>query len=196
MVQPEDVDVEFVAEECERNSLHNSKALISSLPHEVVTNIFKIGRDSLPHTWDHIPFEILVSHVTRHWREVALATTTLWAIIYRHEWQYNLEPIMVYLQRSRQTPMELVVKIGTDDVAWGSGDEEYDYISPFCDLIEPHFPRCHRLVIKSQNSREDSKMLQWLSPRSSPNIQSLNLYLTHTPFRRQLRILNGVYSKV
>lgn len=179
--------MEFKAKERERNSLRNSIAPVSSLPNEVLTKIFISGCDSLPHT--RVGFEMTVSQVTHHWREIALGSSTLWARIHRCKRQRTLEPIAEYLKRSRQIPIHLLNEIGFDDRdSWGEMEEED--ISPFCRLIEPHASHCCRFTIESVTRPEVSKMLQHLSSMPMPMLWSLylNMGTTH-PHGEPLYIL-------
>lgn len=194
--QLEDLDVEFTAKQREYNSLQNSIAPISSLPNEVLAEIFITGHHLL--LYDHAPFEILVSHVIHHWREIALGTSTLWVDIHRHERQHNMEPIAAYLQRSKLSPLRLVLEIGRDeeyesDLDGSVEESEEEDISLLCELIEPHLPRCRRLVIRSENSVQDLNILEWLASMSAPILQSLQIRLSlgQEHMREPLRILNG-----
>lgn len=184
------LDAEFTAKKREHDLLRNSTASISSVPYEILAEIFMIVRHSYSEG-----FEILVSHVNRHWREVALGTSALWTRIYRHEHQHALEPITAYLRQSRQSLIHLVISIGRD--SWDRGDwglkpyELRENISPFCRLIKPHFPRCCRIFIYSRNIREDSKMLDCLAFASAPMLWYLHLSLRRGYDREPQRILAG-----
>lgn len=187
-----DLNVEFIVKKCEHGALQYLSALMPSLSNEVLAQIFDIGSNSCWHRLDNAPFETLVSHVTHHWCEVTLNTSMLWTRIYCHKWQYSLDSIAVYLQCSKQAHSSLVVKIGHEIWDWDFLDgTEDDDISPFFRLIEPHFPCCSSLVIVSLNSDEDSKMLEWLTPKSLSILQSLSLYLRPSDFGRPLCILKG-----
>lgn len=184
------LDVEFATTKRERDSLHNSIAPISSLPNEILAEIFTTGQDEFYDT-----FGILVSHVTHHWREVALDTSALWATIHRHIQQQKLDVIAVYLTRSKQIPIHIVIEIGSDN--WSESDEELgtdqekDGVSPFCRLVEPHLSRCCQLSIHSSNAAEDSEVLLWLSIMSMPILRSLYLALYMACGRQSLQILEG-----
>src|ERR1700692_4208520 len=68
--------------------LSNRTAPVASVPNEILSAIFHAGC-LLPRSdpsfdnklWEP-PFEILVSQVTQHWRNVAIATPGLWTQIY------------------------------------------------------------------------------------------------------------------
>lgn len=191
-----ELNMEFTEKQHEQKSLQNSIAPISSLPNELLAHIFNIGHHALPHL--RVPFEILVSHVNHHWRKVALGNVTIWARIRRHEFQRRLEPIALYLQRSQQIPIHLVIHIGYEVRDRSDTDEsvedesEWEDISPFCRMIEPHLPRCCRLAIRSANSAENSKILRCLISIRTPILWSIDLSLSMDHHHQEpLRILEG-----
>ncbi|KAL0957336.1 hypothetical protein HGRIS_001144 [Hohenbuehelia grisea] len=57
----------------------NCPAPVSSIPDELLIHIFDIGQTASWQDEDEPPrFEVLVSHINRRWRNVALTTPTLW----------------------------------------------------------------------------------------------------------------------
>lgn len=58
----------------------NSNVLISILPDDVLAMIFEAG--AVLEQGNQVHFESLVSHVSQHWRSIALATPRLWNKIY------------------------------------------------------------------------------------------------------------------
>ncbi|KAI0264918.1 hypothetical protein BC834DRAFT_238385 [Gloeopeniophorella convolvens] len=61
----------------------NALAPVSLLPAELLTRIFHLLRDDRCYNKDtRLPFWITVTHVCRHWREVALSDSTLWSGIW------------------------------------------------------------------------------------------------------------------
>ncbi|KZP24129.1 hypothetical protein FIBSPDRAFT_736244, partial [Athelia psychrophila] len=77
------LEVESIAKRHELRSLRNEGAPISSLPDGVLSAIFEIGQP-IPRGYSIqglLSPEIAVSHVTSHWRYVALGTPALWTKI-------------------------------------------------------------------------------------------------------------------
>lgn len=75
MIQLERSAAKAAAVCLERNTLHNLDAPTSELPDEVLASIFEAGMRS---DWESShDFGILVSHVSHHWRAIALATAQL-----------------------------------------------------------------------------------------------------------------------
>jgi hypothetical protein len=124
----------------ERDILHkrvqNDLALISSLPNELLSAIFEAGSPSPPSHPGKLPFEVLVSHVSRHWRHVAINTPRLWTEIAPH--RFNMAN--TYLQRSKVTPLNLFVDLDFEI-------HTQDHITSICHLITPHVGRWHRIHV-------------------------------------------------
>lgn len=82
----------------------NCLAPIACLPNEILTNIFKfIEEDERLDGYDNedIPACLAVTHVCRHWRNVALECPTLWRFI-RSSSPFWLD---IMLERSKETPL-------------------------------------------------------------------------------------------
>ncbi|KII92530.1 hypothetical protein PLICRDRAFT_102822, partial [Plicaturopsis crispa FD-325 SS-3] len=62
------------------SSLLNRGAPVSRLPTEVLAKIFWHG-DPAYKTQGPLPAQVIVSHVSRHWRQVAIDTPMLWTRI-------------------------------------------------------------------------------------------------------------------
>lgn len=60
-------------------TVKNRTALIGILPNEILARIFEVGRDLNIPGGDH--FELVVSHVSHFWREVAIQSPSLWNIL-------------------------------------------------------------------------------------------------------------------
>ncbi|KAF8191545.1 hypothetical protein K438DRAFT_2018292 [Mycena galopus ATCC 62051] len=79
LLQLESIDVSLSLSKAKYGTAKNRIARIGTLPNEILAKIFESGRDS------NIPggerFEILASHITTVWREVAINTPSLWSIL-------------------------------------------------------------------------------------------------------------------
>ncbi|KAJ6584921.1 hypothetical protein B0H19DRAFT_1107195 [Mycena capillaripes] len=80
----------------------------------------------------YLPFQILVSHVCRHWREIALGTHTLWTTI-RFVGHLNADKGRAWLQRSNGLPLDIFIDC-TD-----MHNPEHDH-HPDGDVPDPHVP--------------------------------------------------------
>ncbi|KIY43845.1 hypothetical protein FISHEDRAFT_52300 [Fistulina hepatica ATCC 64428] len=89
---------------------------IEEIPEEMLAQIFVVGQTLIDteHILDAeetsndttLPFELLVSHVTRHWRRVAVTTATLWRCI---DTERNANLVRIYMARSSKGPLYLRV---------------------------------------------------------------------------------------
>lgn len=143
---------------------HNSDAPISSLPNEILAMIFEVGvlLDQKP----LLRFEIVVSHVTQHWRDVALATPRLWTNIL---WldssvvSHGNGRAIAYFQRSKSAPIDLRIAGGI-----------YDLPSELGQLIDDHIGRCRRLFIRAVDQNWLSRLLKCASG-SAPLLEAIDL---------------------
>lgn len=192
-----DVDVEFAEKKHQLNSFRNAHPPISSLPNEILVEIFTIGHRSKPST----PFEVLVSHVSHHWREVALGTPKLWAKIHRQSYQRAVGFIAAYLQRSRQLPIYLTFNIGSDDLdsdgcdcGCGSGPEQNETeknISRFRRLVKPHISRCKTLIIESESYLPLIPVLRMLSAAAVPALRLIRINVANLPAEQEWQLFRG-----
>ncbi|KAF7972780.1 hypothetical protein HWV62_17050 [Athelia sp. TMB] len=113
--------------------------------------------------------EVTLSQVNRHWRTTTIAAPKLWTRIILFNLQKDLEPISVYLARSNQMPIDLVVFLPTST-------DSID-LSEFCQLIEVHLPLLRNLRIHSNNLAEQP-LLNLLKPLALPFLNSVRFSLT------------------
>lgn len=142
----------------EHKSIINDNAAISTLPNEILAAIFQAGHDSQA-VGDH--FEILISSVTKHWRDVALATPPLWTVILCAVVRQQLEATALYIHRSKAAPIELKI------IMHRMKRTDFGHL---CQLLTPHFSRCNRLAIESNYKRmtELSALFRCLHAVSAP----------------------------
>ncbi|KAJ7095916.1 hypothetical protein B0H15DRAFT_774459 [Mycena belliarum] len=71
-----------------------------------------------------LAFQVLVSHVCRHWRDIALGTHTLWTTV-RFEGHLNAEKARAWIQRSNGLPLDIFIDCTTmhDPAHDHEGDE-------------------------------------------------------------------------
>ncbi|KAG2036935.1 hypothetical protein BDR03DRAFT_1092245 [Suillus americanus] len=145
----------------------NGLAPISGLPNEILTVIFEYleeeerldGYDS-----EDIPACVTVTHVCRHWRNVALECPTLWRFIsfYSPFW------LDVMLERSKEIP--LVVKYSTP--------------MPLDDCLEKvlsHLPRIEYLEFRSW-SCDVGQVMDLLSSQPAPMLKTFKFWARDAAF--------------
>lgn len=113
---------------------------LPEFPDEILALIFEAGHGTADDTaW----FELLVSGVTRKWRDIALSTPRLWSRIRIMMLSKELDFIALYLQRSASLPIEIIIAPCSDY------REEDDFVdcTPYTDAIT----RCSSLSIRPDN---------------------------------------------
>ncbi|KAF7981379.1 hypothetical protein HWV62_33861 [Athelia sp. TMB] len=162
LAQLEELDRQTRAVQAQYNSVLNQGANIYTLPVEILASIFKAGctpRDR---------FEVLVSHVSSHWRQVALNSPSLWTTIRRLECSTRFDRIIIYLQRSQSSLIDLRVDIGSEE------DEEH--AAQFGHLIEPHFSRVRRFFVGARSSAGLLKLFNCISATTAPSLSAIDIY--------------------
>lgn len=131
--------------------LSNQSSLVSSLPNETLAMIFEAGC-SLPSSGDsesdsERPFEILVTQITQHWRNVAISSPSLWTKIRITLWgilSIKCDGLSAYLLRSAMLPLDLQIRIrNIPDVT--------PHITRACQILSPHLGRFRRLFVACHN---------------------------------------------
>ncbi|KAF7977817.1 hypothetical protein HWV62_2542 [Athelia sp. TMB] len=180
--------------EIEYSTIVNQTAPIASLPNEVLAMIFEESHASQQTRYGSYVYhsEMRVSHVTTHWRQVAIRTPKLWTRIRRiSNPPTSLDAIDTYLQRSKRMPIELHATVGYDDDEADSDDDT----EPYYQLIAPHMARCCHLFIDSCSRKELIRHLDLLSAKRAPFLQTIKLscsYSFDSPGRRvQPDMLSG-----
>ncbi|KAI0258874.1 hypothetical protein BC834DRAFT_670818 [Gloeopeniophorella convolvens] len=86
----------------------NALAPVSLLPTELLARIFHLLRDSKKYGKNaRLPRAVAVSHVCRHWREVALSDSSLWSAIRDNAPQCSRSCFTKMLVRSKNAPLDI-----------------------------------------------------------------------------------------
>lgn len=155
-------------------------APISSLPSEILAAIFETGHTSQS---PEDRFEITISHVSQHWRDIAIGMPRLWTGIRGKP----LEPeaIAAYLQRSLKLPFDFRLESAVVDETAGYQET----ISTMFGLLRPHIGRCRQLAIDSLTQPTMSDIFDSLRDISAPILESLFISCNRCRYYR-----NGQYS--
>lgn len=162
----EKLDVLLSKLQAESNALINGSALISLLPPEVLSMIFETGcqlaRSSDRGPPFEIHFEILVSSLTRHLRDIAVNTPGLWTTVYITT-RRSPDMIAAYFSRSRTLPLDMRVNIyyfsmSTDDILQN---------------ILLSLSRLRSLHVESASWRYLAILLRGLRPADAPALEAL-----------------------
>lgn len=149
--------------------LRNRKAHISRLPDEVLSLIFEAGpRDDPTDGLSEdsadgrpLPFAVLVTHISRTWRDVAIRNPFLWTkIIILYSRSHSLNHL--YLDRSK--PCSLYIDFTCDM-------ESADDFDPF--ILQLH--RCSHLAISCHSYQSALHIFQRIEKEASPRLLSLKI---------------------
>lgn len=205
--QLEELELEAIAKRSELASLRNEGAPISSLPDEVLAIIFEIGQQ-IPRGYSNYkvwqPFELAITHVTRHWRFLALGTPQLWTKVMRSQFQQRFNSISAYLRRSEPLPFDLDIHIGgsseldseEDSNENSIAEQEMEDIDPFFHLIKPHLERCKHLFIDSEEHSEGVAFLRLLSSVRASSLRSMDVSFGDGLRGDPLRVFQGGAPKL
>ncbi|KZT12031.1 uncharacterized protein LAESUDRAFT_163766 [Laetiporus sulphureus 93-53] len=164
----------------------DGRCIINTLPTELLAHIFALGPDwneydeESEEDWeeDEPDFVILVSHVCRHWREVAINTPALWTSIDFSE-GHPYARSAVYLERSENAPLDLCIDFTED----GLDEEGEQAIKNMCDmqrilqLILPHVHHWRSLDVSVSDYHLMHDALLGMSRCPvAPSLEILQLY--------------------
>ncbi|EIW85884.1 hypothetical protein CONPUDRAFT_113973 [Coniophora puteana RWD-64-598 SS2] len=134
-------------------------APIESLPNELLSEIFAFGAggastvsfDDSDDFHDLISLPITVSHVCRHWRQVALSTATLWSTIVLTfpSSSVQLTRTLTWLHRSRNRALHLFLDFRDPDWNWSENTHPFSWKSMenVMRLLVPHAHRWSRVEL-------------------------------------------------
>ncbi|KAL0957745.1 hypothetical protein HGRIS_001523 [Hohenbuehelia grisea] len=143
----------------------NCPAPVSSIPVELLIHIFDIGQTASWQDEDEPPrFEVLVSHINRRWRNVALTTPTLWRRIDVIAGRCFVDEVAAYLKRSKPCPTDIRI-----DLAGGYFQRPSVPIPlPVIDLLAINISDCRRLTIISGTNAAHMPLLAHLKSNALP----------------------------
>lgn len=152
------------------------RASINTMPPEILSNVFKLGRamceDELEDELDNIddiddmPFEILLTHVNSHFRKTALNTHSLWSSI--HIWPRNsANRVAEYVERSGRHKLDVQI-----DLLHPGYDAK---IQQMISLVLPHSFRWRTLYYRSVDEVQGNSVLSHIADLSAPVLEELSL---------------------
>jgi F-box-like len=168
------------------------------LPTELLASIFEHGEISSRSLWDAgtdsweispftTPFPILVSHVCRLWRQIAVDTATLWLKIHTFDFPQssNSKLARLYLERSKSCPLDITFVHKYD-----AGNQSTQ--TRFMELL-PSFGRWRVLTIITDDGEQMEQMLHLLEHIFPPLLETLQMSVIRPSFpiddgRRAVRV--------
>jgi hypothetical protein len=183
----------------------NRNAITYNLPIETLSTIFEVGLCESPFLptvptnsgwfedkWSPLPtpFEIVVSSVSRRWRNVALQTPRLWTRVYINIAQSAHDLLDLYLRRSRMCPLDLT--LSRRKLRWERNRDLVDSYARvllefkrYLEQLVPHVGRWREFSM-----REDDHVVHLSDPLASlanlnaPALETLMLEGSCGSFRR------------
>ncbi|KAF8499382.1 hypothetical protein JB92DRAFT_2981994 [Gautieria morchelliformis] len=160
----------------------NWNARTSNLPSEILSIIFEAGlhaqltllKKQWPQQCDQWPFEIVVSHVSRRWRNVALKTPRLWSYIFLDPCTSRMELLDICLEISSEQLLDIRVRIPV--YPKGNPQRQEFFRAQFrrqLTTLIPHAARWRHLSITPQNHFIED--LSLLTDVCAPALESLSV---------------------
>ena len=161
---------------------NSTRPFIDSLPNELLSAIFKAGQQtSNPSFRGGLPFPLLVSSVSRHWRDVALSYHDLWTSI-DVSFEAPVEYARLWFERSQPCLVNLTINI-RHRRHYTLYATRHDSIGgdPFRRLLRESAGRVGRLTVVADSAIDIIDVLDVLS---HPNtvfvfLNQLHLYASH-----------------
>lgn len=178
VLQAAELNTEEEVLQAEVKSLHNWEAPNAVLNDDICKMIFEAG--ALQHEQKFQPhFGTLVSHVTRRWRKIALATPRLWNKININmvldfkevDDSYIIDErrrALAFLSRCASVPVEFYIQ--------GLGLQDGDF-SQDLQLLCDHIGHCRHLSLTSATSYSIEEAFEYLSHQKAPLLKSICLSL-------------------
>ncbi|TFY82957.1 hypothetical protein EWM64_g1054 [Hericium alpestre] len=189
------MEVDVISEAC----------YISAMPVEVLCDIFRTLRDAhqlteIDDTNGRYPnlYQIPISHVCRHWRNIALHLPELWTSIVIHRGHKHLERVDAFLQRSKSLPLDMVIRWCPR--CYENEDEEDLELEPFIpmhcvmSILIPHVHRWRSLDVGIDIWRTMAFLLEMLWPLRAPSLRRLRLVYIPSVLDEDFNVLGDEYN--
>ncbi|KAG0694799.1 hypothetical protein DFH29DRAFT_301193 [Suillus ampliporus] len=151
--------------------IHNEKAAVSRIPSDVLSIIFEECRQLNPQ-WSGVlyllrqsPVEVRLSHVSSHWREVALTSPSLWSSIH-YPFAHKEDSLKEYLKRSEGSLLNIYI---------GPWTQHPQVVRVVTDIILPHLPRFRQLVLDAVSRETLASLLDKFRDVSAPALMRLRV---------------------
>ena len=170
------VELSIAYARAEYARLTNQSASIARLPYEVLAHIFMMGaqdyvKDGVLRASRAPGFEVLVSHVTSHWRDVAVHSPSLWTYVYNSswkEWDGEVDRISVYLERSMACPIDITFFLSDDLYTESGGDK-------LLSMINEHIVRWRRVFLQLFHRNNMATLVSSIRHAFAPSLEHFSL---------------------
>ncbi|OAX40187.1 hypothetical protein K503DRAFT_737976 [Rhizopogon vinicolor AM-OR11-026] len=151
--------------------LRNQKAAVSRIPSDVLSIIFEECRQFNPQ-WSGVlsllrqsSVEVRLSHVSSHWRQVALTTPSLWSSIH-YPFEHKECSLTEYLKRSEGSLLDVYI---------GPWTKHPMMERVVTNIILPHLPRFRQLVLDAVSRETLTALLEMFRDVSAPALTRLRV---------------------
>lgn len=151
----------------EEAEITNLSAPISRIPNEILAEIFGYMKGS--YSANNIPNVMVVSHVTRHWRNVALGSPSLWDTIRMSTANDSLDLPITFLTRSEPCTLNVTLDIPEDAPMSGLR---------LIPILIPHFGHIRHLAIEcGDNEHVVQRLIESFLNFQAPSLECLEISL-------------------
>jgi len=176
----ESVQAEKVALTSKMAELCRQKIPVNWLPSELLIQIFLIcaGENAETSPLPYNPAPVLISHVCRTWRELALATSQLWSFISYSSTVFKRPPIEAFLDRSGRSELTFTFVSPLDESVQDApllAASERNTTEGLIELLTPHFPRIRSITFECHFTATISLVFRALCMRTFSRLQHLDL---------------------
>ncbi|KDQ58513.1 hypothetical protein JAAARDRAFT_176490 [Jaapia argillacea MUCL 33604] len=161
-----EIEEELAQLKVKRNDILARRALIAGVPPEILSRMFELG------VHDSIPLLHSISLVSRHWRNIALETPSLWSYIkLDYNWGYSRsaafqQKMKLYLERSQACKLFVDLDCRYLDLA--------TELSSIMADLSPHLSRCFFFRVSVQDW-DWMAIIRMNARELGPNLESLYL---------------------
>ena len=174
-------------------TMTNTLAPVSSIPNEILAIIFKevcgsdgYSSDGIDAPRSNLPSMVLVSHINRRFRHVAIDTPSLWARVHIHlSSTLDIHLMDAYLERSKSNVLRIWI-IGVT--------RQLDSLHKVVGKLLPHTGRWKTLSVLSDMETVMRQIVSSLQHLCVPQLESIHIQLKVLPLGTtgtQVRIFQG-----
>lgn len=174
----------------QNSRLKNRLSPIYMLPDDVLTVIFEETFKNTFNFYRWTPFEIVVSHVTQRWRDVAINLSSLWCNIDITPFQ-SIDLLQMYLVRSQKRPLAIDFKLGASMDATMKEDES---LAPSLVMLIAHVDRWRTFTVRHSYSTI-KEIVTAIHPLSAPNLVHFGIYLYENDSQQDLSSYENAFSE-
>jgi F-box-like len=163
----------------------NLASSVYSLPTEILEQIFSVARPSSP--FQRKGYAVIISHVTRRWRHVALGVACLWTDIYI--WLGARDACLIsYLERSSNHLLDLKIDLNTNLYR----DTWLGALRPQLAIISSQIARSRSLIVDVTHKNRLHYVLVHLCRLEVQRLEALDIRFRGASYHeRGMYILNG-----